>query len=232
MNASATSDFSPPDSSDRRLVVLPAGVTSISIPGVVVIEGALPSAGSRRPGLRRARLAAARSPRSAPNAGSRVGPAPRRRRGPARGRGALTRRSRPEPPGNRRSMTSSKLRAAASNVSSKLSRMRRSVSRIRPPQLGQRGLEVLALRLELLDVRERLLVLALGQRVDRAEALAAALEPLEPRLRARRAPPSSSGSRLPPTSSSSAEPLGDLGQLGGDAPARGRAPAPPAPLPG
>src|SRR5918999_87763 len=32
MKASATSDFSPPDRSDRRLVALPGGVTSISTP--------------------------------------------------------------------------------------------------------------------------------------------------------------------------------------------------------
>jgi len=33
MNASATSDFSPPDSSDSRFIDLPAGVTSTSTPG-------------------------------------------------------------------------------------------------------------------------------------------------------------------------------------------------------
>src|SRR5207245_2019446 len=46
-------------------------------------------------------------------------------------------------------------------------------------ELAQRGLEVLALMLELLDVRERLVVLRLGKRVDRAELLAAALEALD-----------------------------------------------------
>ena len=63
--------------------------------------------------------------------------------------------------------------------------MRRSVSRIRPAQLAQGVLEVLALALELLDVRERLLVLVLRERVDRAELLAAALQALDPALQVR-----------------------------------------------
>ena len=46
-------------------------------------------------------------------------------------------------------------------------------------ELAQRGLEVLALAFELLDVLERLLVLLLRERVDRAELLAAALEALD-----------------------------------------------------
>src|SRR5262249_30027295 len=46
-------------------------------------------------------------------------------------------------------------------------------------ELAQRGLEILALRLELLDVLERLLVLGLRERVHRAELLAAALQALE-----------------------------------------------------
>ena len=41
-------------------------------------------------------------------------------------------------------------------------------------QLGERALEVGALGLELLDVRDRLVVLLLGERVHRAELLAAA----------------------------------------------------------
>src|SRR3712207_7627339 len=45
--------------------------------------------------------------------------------------------------------------------------------------LFRSGLEVLALGLELLDVRERVLVLLLGQRVDRAELLAPALQALD-----------------------------------------------------
>ncbi len=56
-------------------------------------------------------------------------------------------------------------------------------------QLAQRGLEIVALALELLDVRERLLVFGLGERVDRAELLAAAAQPLEPAASAPRAPP-------------------------------------------
>ena len=51
-------------------------------------------------------------------------------------------------------------------------------------ELAQRGLEVLALALELLDVRERLVVLGLGQRVDRPELLAAALQALDARAQA------------------------------------------------
>src|SRR5688572_16956063 len=47
-------------------------------------------------------------------------------------------------------------------------------------QLAQRGLQVLALGFELLDVLERLLVLLLRQRVDRAELLATALQALDP----------------------------------------------------
>ena len=49
-------------------------------------------------------------------------------------------------------------------------------------ELAHRGLEVLALGLQLLDVGDRLLVLALGERVDRAELLAAAAQALDPRL--------------------------------------------------
>src|SRR3712207_3382833 len=49
-------------------------------------------------------------------------------------------------------------------------------------QLAHRGLEVFALALELLDVGNCLLVLALGARVDRPELLAAAAQPLDPPL--------------------------------------------------
>ena len=51
-----------------------------------------------------------------------------------------------------------------------------------PLELRERGLEVGALRLELLDVRHRLLVLLLGERVHRAELLAAAHQALDPCL--------------------------------------------------
>ena len=60
--------------------------------------------------------------------------------------------------------------------------MRRSVSLIRPGQLAQRALKVLALDLELLDVLHGLLVLAGGQRVHRAQLLAAAGQALDPAL--------------------------------------------------
>jgi hypothetical protein len=46
-------------------------------------------------------------------------------------------------------------------------------------ELGQGGLEVGALRLELLDVLDGLLVLLLGERVDRSELLAAAGEAVD-----------------------------------------------------
>ena len=46
-------------------------------------------------------------------------------------------------------------------------------------ELAQRGLEVVALALELLDVLQRLLVLLLRERVDRAELVAAALQALD-----------------------------------------------------
>ena len=46
-------------------------------------------------------------------------------------------------------------------------------------ELAQRGLQVVALALELLDVLERLGVLLLGERVDRAELLAAPRQPLD-----------------------------------------------------
>ena len=49
MKASATSDFSPPDSSDRRFVDLPAGVTSISTPA----SGCSSSVALRPPAPRR-----------------------------------------------------------------------------------------------------------------------------------------------------------------------------------
>src|SRR5204862_3409046 len=49
-------------------------------------------------------------------------------------------------------------------------------------ELRERGLEVLALSLELLDVLDGLLILALGERVDRADPLAAALQALEAQL--------------------------------------------------
>src|SRR6185437_8420291 len=51
-----------------------------------------------------------------------------------------------------------------------------------PLELGKRGLEVAALRLELLDVLHGLLVLPLGQRVDRTKLLAAPGKPLHARL--------------------------------------------------
>ena len=102
--------------------------------GRLEIEGA-PSAGKPTDGSAAGPVSCSPSaPRSRPRRRTSARRAPRSSAPPSTGcgRGALTRRRRPEPPGNSRSITSSKLRAAASNVSSKLSRMRRSVSRIRP----------------------------------------------------------------------------------------------------
>ena len=58
--------------------------------------------------------------------------------------------------------------------------MRRSVSRIRPVSSRSAVSRSWRWALELLDVLQRLLVLLLGQRVDRAELLAAALQALDP----------------------------------------------------
>src|SRR6185369_17967074 len=49
------------------------------------------------------------------------------------------------------------------------------------PQVAQRRLEVGPLALELLDVRDRLVVLGLRERVDRTQLLAPALQALDPR---------------------------------------------------
>ena len=80
-------------------------------------------------------------------------------------------------------------------------------------ELGERRLEVRRAAPRALDVRERLLVLALGERVDRAELLAPAREALElaPRSRARSSSPSASlgGAELAP------ERRGDPLELGG-----------------
>jgi hypothetical protein len=78
-------------------------------------------------------------------------------------------------------------------------------------QLAQRRLEVLALRLQVLHVRLRLGVLLLGERVDRAELLAAATRA------ARSGPPGSRGprrKRLGRRLGLEAEALGELGQPG------------------
>ena len=131
MNASATSDFSPPESSDSRFVAFPAGVTSISIPGVSKSKEESPDAAKASSGSVSGPPWTAVAG-SAPKTGSSVLSSAPSAAKTAFGRGMFTRRSRPEPPGNSRPITSSKLRAAASNVSSKLSRMRRSVSRISP----------------------------------------------------------------------------------------------------
>ena len=61
-------------------------------------------------------------------------------------------------------------------------------------ELGEGGLEVAPLGLELLDVRDRLLVLLLGEGVDGAELLAAALKALDAGGRAPRAPRRGAGS--------------------------------------
>ena len=182
--------------------------------------------------LPRARLAACRScprfarpPRSAPASaasGSASGRHPGRRRlrprrrAPGAGPASLTSRRRPRPPGKRCSISSSKFRCVASSVSSKADADLAVGVADQARQLGERRLEVRALLLELVDVLERLRVLLLGERVDRAERLAAAGQALElsldllallgvERLRRRpraRDPAGSRSARAPPRASS------------------------------
>ena len=123
--------------------------------------------------------------RRAPPASTEAGSAPPSTRS---GRCASTSRSRPRPPGNMCSISSSKFSPAASNVSSKARSDLAIGLADQLRELVQRLLEVLALRLELGDVVLRLLVLALGERVDGTELLAAADQPLDRRLRPRPAP--------------------------------------------
>ena len=229
MNASATSDFSPPESSDRRLVVLPAGVTSISMPGVSRSKEA-----SRQPATRRRRVGVPARPRlpvagSAPNVGS-PGSCSSSPPSTGRGRGALTRRRRPRAAGEQ--PLDHVLEVARGRLERLLEALADPAVGLadQAPQLGERLLQVLALRLELLDVRERLLVLALGERVHRAEPLAAALQPLEPCLELvpllrRRA------ARRPPATRPRGRGAGRSARARRRRPARGRGPGPRAPLP-
>ena len=165
MNASATSDFSPPESSDRRFVDLPAGVTSISTPASGCSSSSA-SAGSGASPVGQ-RLAADHRPRA---------------------HSSWTSRSRPRPPGNR--CCDDVLEVLRRGLEGLLERLADAAVGLldQPLELRERALEVVALRLELLDVRDGLLVLPLGERVHRAELLAAAHQPLHARRAAPRAP--------------------------------------------
>ena len=99
-------------------------------------------------------------------------------------------RSRPSPPGKSVAATSAKCCCTAANVSveAPLDRLRQLGAELL--ELVEARLEVGALRRELVEPRLLGLVLLLRERVDAAERLAAALEPLELRPRARRGRPS------------------------------------------
>ena len=88
--------------------------------------------------------------------------------------------------------------------------MRRSVSRIRPSSSRSAFSRSSRWRLELLDVLERLLVLVLRERVDRADLLAAALQPLDAGLELRAL---GLGERLGGRLGLEAEPLGEAAEL-------------------
>ena len=105
-----------------------------------------------------------------------------RRRQDRLGLGASTRRSRPRPPGKRCSTISSKFFAVASKVCSKARSISRSMSRISAS--SSRIARSMSSRwaCSASTCSRASLVLALGQRVDRADLRAAALEALEPAL--------------------------------------------------
>ena len=148
MNAIAVIDFSPPESSDRRFIDLPAGVISISTPRS--------SSGSPSSLAASASAAASSAARWAPSS---PGSAP-----PSTARGPLssrTRRSRPRPPGKSCAASSSKLlRGGLEGLLEGVADLAVGVADQRT-QLAQRRLEVDAVRLELIDVGDRLRVLLL-----------------------------------------------------------------------
>ena len=89
------------------------------------------------------------------------------------------RRSRPSPPGNSVAATSAKFACTAANVSAKRSSTVRVEVVAQLLELVEARFEVRALRRELDEPLLLLLVLLLRERVDLAERLAAALEPLD-----------------------------------------------------
>ena len=167
MNASATSDFSPPESSDSRFVDLPGGVTSISTPGLRLLV----LVGSGRP----------RAPRSS------GGGSPPTHRARAASLGLHEPQA---PAAAREEVLDDLLEVPRGRLEGLLERLADAPVGLldQPLELGERALEVGALRLELLDVRHRLVVLLLRERVHGAELLAPALQALDPLGRARRAP--------------------------------------------
>ena len=124
-------------------------------------------------------------------------PRPRLSAPPSTGRGpasSRTSRSAPRPPGKRWPTTSSKfLAAAASNVSSNASLMRRSVSRIRPVSSRSAVSRSWRWRSSSSTCSSASLYSCLRERVDGAELLAAALQALDPGVQAARARSSASG---------------------------------------
>ena len=124
--------------------------------------------------------------------------------------------------------TSAKFRSTAANVSANRRSTVSVSSRAELLELGERPLEIGPLRAQLLEVLLLPLVLLLRERVDAAELLAPALEPLELRQqlvarRPRRAPRSASASRRrasaasassrASSTSTAARPLAALGRL-------------------
>ena len=151
-NASAVIDFSPPESSVRRFVALPAGVISISTP--------MPSSSRPPP---RPRLPP-RPPRSAPRPAARASRRRRRARGAARRRGARAAAA----PAAGEQLLGDLLEVLRRSRERLLERVADALVGVADQalELAHRRLQVLALALELLDVLDRLRVLLLGERVD------------------------------------------------------------------
>src|SRR3954468_10039981 len=160
MKASATSDFSPPESSDRRFMALPAGVTSTSTPGSAAagpsssVAGAPPAGrGSLGPGVL---LAAQHRP----------------------GPGGVHQPQAPAATGEQ--VLDDLLEVARRGLEGLLEADPDLPVGLldQALELGQRVLEVRPLALELLNVGHGLLVLLPGQRVDRAQLLATSRQAL------------------------------------------------------
>ena len=156
MNASATSDFSPPDSSDRRLLDLPGGRdldldARLGLLARSLRRRARPPSGGSSPRDHGARPVALDQPQLPAAAGEQV--------------------------------LHDVLEVPRGGLEGLLEALADAPVGLRDQalELGQRGLQVGALLLELLHVGDRLVVLLLGQRVDRAELLAPAGQALDAR---------------------------------------------------
>ena len=159
MKASATSDFSPPDSSDRRLVDLPAGRHLDLHAGLGLL---LLVAARRRGVLGVGRLLAAR----------------------CTGARALALHQPQAAAAAREQVLDDLLEVLRRRLEGLLEALADALVGLgdQALQLGERRLQVAALLLELLDVGDGLVVLLLGQRVDRAELLAPPGEALDARV--------------------------------------------------